>query len=68
MVLRSDFMDELDFEGTLILEKLASMNLVDDFFEAIDADNLHEVETLLRQADIDDETIEEVLRQIEEGT
>lgn len=60
-------MDELDFEGTLVLEKLASVNLVDDFFEAVDSDNLYQVETLLRQAEVDDDTIEEVLRQIEEG-
>lgn len=59
---------ELDFEGTLVLEKLATVNLIDDFFEAVDSDNLHEVEILLRQAEVDDETIEEVLRQIEEGT
>lgn len=60
-------MNELDFEGTLVLEKLATLDLVDDFFEAIDSDNIHEVESLLRQADIDEETIEEILRQIEEA-
>lgn len=59
-------MDESDFEGSIILEKLASVNLLDDFFEAIDSDNMKEVVSLLRQAEIDDETIDEVLSQIEE--
>jgi hypothetical protein len=61
-------MSEIDFEGTIILEKMAEIDLLDDFYEAIDADNLYQVEILLRKADIDDETIEEVLRQIEEGS
>lgn len=59
-------MDENDFEGSIVLEKLAKVNLLDDFFEAIDSDNIKEVVMLLRQADVDDETIEEVLNQIEE--
>lgn len=59
-------MDESNFEGSIILEKLATLNLLDDFFEAIDSDDMKEVILLLRQADIDEETIEEVLSQIEE--
>ena len=59
-------MDESNFEGSLILEKLAALNILDDFFEAIDSDDLKEVILLLRQADVDEETIEEVLSQIEE--
>jgi len=31
-------MDEDEFEGTLVLEQLAAIGTVDDFFEAIDAD------------------------------
>lgn len=61
-------MDENDFEGTLILEQLATLDLVDDFFDAIDSDNMNKVVSLLRQANIDDETIEDVLAQIEEAT
>lgn len=59
-------MDESDFEGSIILEKLAGLNLLDDFFEAIDSDNLKEVVALLKQAEIDDDTIDEVLNRIEE--
>ena len=32
-------MDESDFEGTLVLEQLAAIGKVDDFFDAIDADD-----------------------------
>ena len=31
-------MDENDFEGTLVLEKLAEVDQLDDFYEAVDAD------------------------------
>ncbi len=53
-----------DFEGSLVLEKLASLNLVDDFYEAIDSDNIDEVMAILESAEIDDETIEIVLKKI----
>ena len=33
-------MDETDFEGTLVLEQLAAIDRVDEFFEAIDADDV----------------------------
>lgn len=59
-------MKEEDFEGSVVLERLAAMNLVDEFFDAVDSDDLTEILALLRQAGIDDETIEEVLNQIEE--
>lgn len=32
-------MDEKDFEGTLVLEKLAEIGKLDSFFEAIDSDD-----------------------------
>lgn len=60
-------MDDTDFEGTIILERLASLDLVDDFFEAVDSDDIREVISLLRQADIDDETIGIVLKKIEDA-
>ena len=31
-------MDESEFEGTLVLEKLVEINKLDEFFEAIDSD------------------------------
>lgn len=45
-------------------EQLASMGLVDDFFEAVDSDNIQEVISLLGDADIDEETISMVLKNI----
>lgn len=57
-------MDSNDFEGSLVLEKLASLDLVDDFFEAVDSDNFKEVVSLLRQADVDEETITMVLNKM----
>jgi hypothetical protein len=33
--------DEQEFEGTLVLEQLAAIGKVDDFFEAIDSDGQH---------------------------
>jgi len=34
-------MDESDFEGTLVLEKLAGINQVEAFFDAIDSDDFN---------------------------
>ena len=50
-------MDEKDFEGTLVLEQLASIDRVDEFFEAIDADDERRAVALMRQASVDAETI-----------
>lgn len=60
-------MDDTDFEGTLVLEKLAAIDRVDEFFEAIDADDVQRAAALMRQADVDAATIAIVLRKIEEG-
>ena len=60
-------MDETDFEGTLVLEQLAAIDRVDEFFEAIDADDVQRAAALMRKADVDAATIAIVLRKIEEG-
>ena len=57
-------MDEQDFEGTLVLEKLAEINKVDDFFEAIDSDNFAKAKALMKSARIDAETISIVLKKM----
>ena len=57
-------MDEEDFEGTLVLEKLAVVDLVDDFFAAIDADDQREASSLMRRAGVPAETIAIVLRKM----
>ncbi len=57
-------MDEDDFEGTLVLEKLAEIGKVDEFFEAVDSDDFGKATALMRRAKIDAQTIETVLRMI----
>ncbi len=57
-------MDDEDFEGTLVLEKLAEIDRVDDFYEAIDADDFKQAATLMKMAKIDLETIQTVLEKM----
>ena len=57
-------MDESDFEGTLVLEKLAEINRVDEFFEAIDSDDFVKAKSLMKRARIDSETISIVLKKM----
>ncbi|MBS1962046.1 MAG: hypothetical protein JST04_07520 [Bdellovibrionales bacterium] len=57
-------MDENDFEGTLVLEKLAEIDEVDAFFEAIDADDFDRAKALMKRACVDAETIAVVLKKM----
>jgi hypothetical protein len=57
-------MDESDFEGTLVLEKLAEIGKIDDFFEAIDSDDAGTAAALMRSARIDAATIAIVLKKM----
>lgn len=50
-------MDESDFEGTLVLEKLAEIGKLDSFFEAIDSDDFAKATSLMKKAGVDSETI-----------
>ena len=59
-------MDE-GFEGTLVLERLAAVGKVEDFFDAIDSDDVQRATTLMRLAGIDASTIATVIRKMEEG-
>ncbi len=60
-------MAEQDFEGTLVLEKLAIIDKVDEFFEAIDADNFALAEKLMKSAKVDSATIALVLQKMAEA-
>jgi hypothetical protein len=60
-------MDESDFEGTLVLEQLAAIGKVEDFFDAIDADDVRRAVRLMRRAEVDDSTIEKVVRKMQES-
>ena len=60
-------MDESDFEGTLVLEKLAAIGAVEDFFDAVDSDDVQRAASLMKRAKIDAATIAIVIKKIEEG-
>jgi hypothetical protein len=56
-----------DFEGTLVLEQLAAIDKVDEFFEAIDADDVERATALMKRAGVDAPTIATVVRKMEES-
>lgn len=58
-------MDDADFEGTLVLERLAAIDALDDFFEAIDADDTEKATRLMKRADLDAATIAIVVNKME---
>jgi hypothetical protein len=60
-------MDERDFEGTLVLERLAEVGRVEDFFDAIDSDDVERATSLMKKAKIDASTIATVVRKMEDG-
>lgn len=57
-------MDENDFEGTLVLEKLAEIGKLDAFFEAIDSDDFDRAKSLMKRAKVDSETVAMVLKKM----
>lgn len=57
-------MDESDFEGTLVLEKLAEIGKAEDFFDAIDSDDFAKAKSLMKRAGLDSETIRVVLQKM----
>lgn len=60
-------MDESHFEGTVVLEKLAELGKLDEFFEAIDSDDFGRAKALMKKAGFDAETISTVLRKMSES-
>ena len=58
-------MDDADFEGTLVLERLAAIDKIDEFFEAIDADDVERATQLMKRADVDAATIVIVVKKME---
>lgn len=57
-------MNELDFEGTLVLEKLAEIGQLEEFLDAVDSDDFARVKSLLKAAHLDSQTISTVLREM----
>jgi hypothetical protein len=60
-------MDDTDFEGTLVLEQLAAIGKVEDFFDAIDSDDVERAAALMQRARVDAPTIATVIRKMEES-
>ena len=60
-------MEESDFEGTLVLEKLAEIDLIDAFYDAIDSDDFVRAKSLMKQAGVDSATIAIVLKKMREA-
>jgi hypothetical protein len=60
-------MNENEFEGTLVLEQLAAIGKVDEFFNAVDADDIRQATQLMKRAGVDASTIAAVVRKMEDG-
>jgi hypothetical protein len=60
----ADPMDEMDFEGTLVLEQLAAIGKLDEFFDAIDSDDVQRATALMKRASLDTSTIATVIRKM----
>lgn len=60
-------MEESDFEGTLVLEKLAEIGKDEAFFDAIDSDDFGKAKSLMKKANIDSETIQIVLQKMSDA-
>lgn len=60
-------MDEKDFEGTLVLERLAEIGKVEEFFDAVDADDVERATSLMKRAKVDRDTIGIVVRKMQDG-
>jgi hypothetical protein len=60
-------MDERDFEGTLVLEQLAGIGRVEDFFDAVDSDDTERAVSLMKKAKIDASTIAMVVRKMRDS-
>jgi hypothetical protein len=57
-------MDESDFEGTLILEKIAEIKKIEEFFDAIDSDDFRKARSIMKHAGIDQDSIAIVLKKM----
>lgn len=60
-------MDESDFEGTLVLEQVAAIGRLEEFFEAIDADDFAQAVSIMKAASLDARTIAIVAKKMNES-
>jgi hypothetical protein len=57
-------MDEEDFEGTLVLEKLAAARRLEHFSDAVDSDDLLRAAALMKEAGVEASTVAIVMRKM----
>ena len=60
-------MDEKDFEGTEVLEQLAAIGRVEEFFDAIDSDDVARATSLMKKAKVPAPTIAAVVRKMQDA-
>jgi hypothetical protein len=57
-------MDQSDFEGTVVLEKLARIDAVEELMAAVDSEDAERATELMRRAKLDEEAIAIVLKKM----
>lgn len=57
-------LEDIVLQGTAVLEKLAQIDKVDEFFEAVDSDDFRQATRLMRAAGVDEETISLVIKKM----
>lgn len=57
-------MDDKDFEGSLVLERLAEIGEAEAFLDAVDSDDFARARLLMERAGLDRETIAIVLKKM----
>ena len=60
-------MDEADFEGSLVLEQMAAIGKLEEFFDAIDADDVQRAAALMKRARVDGAMIAMVIRKMKQA-
>ena len=60
-------MNEDDFEGTLVLERLVAIGKVEDFFDAVDSDDVDRAVKLMKKAKLDSQTIAIVVKKMQDA-
>lgn len=57
----------MDFEGTLVLERLAEAGCVEAFWDAVDADDFTAARRLMEQAGLDAQTVASTLQKMRDA-
>lgn len=57
----------MEYDGSQVLEKLAEIDALEEFYDAVDSDNFGEAISILKKANLDKETIDAVIRAMRES-